>query len=89
MQPPFEESALALIDNQRQRPPVTLRRLCRGPDAAQQVGARGVKQVIAVQVARERVDQREAHLRPLNHRDSHGPIQRNDGGWVEAFEKVV
>ena len=64
MQPPLEESALALVRNQRQRPPVTLRRLRRGPDAAQQVGARGVKQVIAVEVSRERVNQREARLRP-------------------------
>jgi hypothetical protein len=71
-QPPLEESALALIRNQRQRPPVALRRLRRGPDAAQQIGARGMQQVIAVEIACERVNQRERQLRTVNHRHRHG-----------------
>ena len=88
-QPPLEKSALALICNQRQRPAVALRRFRRGSGATQQVGARGMQQMIAVEIACDRVNQRERHLRAVNHCDRHGPVQRHDRRWLQVIEQVV
>ena len=59
-QPPLEKSALAVIGDQRQRSRIALRRFYRGSGAAQQIGARSMQQVIAVEIAGsgERIDER-------------------------------
>src|SRR2546422_5739156 len=70
-QSPLEKSALGVIGDQRERSRVALRRFRRGSDAAQQVGARGMEKVIAVEVAGggQRLDERsEEHTSELQSR---------------------
>src|SRR5947208_16933556 len=70
-QPPLEKSALGVIGDQRERSRVALRRFRRGSDAAQQVGARGMEQVIAVEVAGggQRLAEGERRLSADHHGD--------------------
>src|SRR5438034_5907639 len=58
-QPPLEKSALGVVGDQRERSRITRGRLRRGSEATQEIGPRGVQQVIAVEVAGggERVDE--------------------------------
>ena len=59
-----------------ERSPVGGRRPRVAPlEAAEQVGAGGVEQVVAVEVAGERVDQRQSGAGPVGHRHRHGPVQ--------------
>ena len=50
-QAPVEKAALALVGGQLQRPAIAFRGLHRTPQTPQQIGARGVQQMIAVQLA--------------------------------------
>src|SRR5256885_1235872 len=70
---------------------VALRRLVRGSQTAQQVGPRGMQQVIPVEVAGggELVDEREGRPRALHHGDRRRAIQGDDGRGLQALEHVV
>jgi hypothetical protein len=87
----LEEAALAVVGDQRQGSCVALGRFRRGPDSAQQVGARGVQQMIAVEIARrgERIDKCERRLRAVRHGDCHRAVQRHDRRGLQAFEKII
>ena len=50
-QPPLEKPALAVVGDQCQRARVALRRFLGGSEAAQQIGAGGMQQVIVVEIA--------------------------------------
>ena len=45
--------------------------------------------VVAVEVDRERVEQAQAGIRAIGHRDRHRPVERHDGGGPDALEFVV
>src|SRR5437870_2921751 len=63
----------------------------RRSEAAQQIGARGVQQVIAVEIASvgERADDRERCPRAVHHRDGRGSVQGDDGGGLHALQEIV
>src|SRR2546422_23537 len=84
-QPPLEKSALGVIGDQRERSRVALRRFRRGSETAQQIGARGMQQVVAVEVAGggQRFDERERRSRAVHHRDRGGAVQGDDGGGLQ------
>src|SRR5205809_2130205 len=90
-QPPLEKSALGVIGDQRERSRVALRRFRRGSDAAQQVGARGMEQVIAVEVAGggQRLDEGERRAGAVHHGDRRRAVQGDDGGGLQALEHIV
>ena len=56
-------------------------------EPAQEVGARGVKQMVLRQV--DPLDKLEAELRPVSHCDGHGTVQLDDRRRLEARELVV
>ena len=60
-QPAFEKATLGVVGRERNGSGVGSRRICRASEPAQQIRARGVKQVIPVEIALggERVDERE------------------------------
>ena len=60
-----------------------------GPAAAQQIGPRGMEQVIVFEIAGQGVDQREAGLGALHHRDGYGPIERHNRGRLHPLEQIV
>ena len=51
-------------------------RFCRGSDAAEQIGTRGMQQVIAAEIAGcgERIDNRERRLRAVHLGNRHRPV---------------
>jgi len=66
-QPPLEESALGVVRDQLQRLGIALCGFRRRPEAPQQVGAGGMEQVIAVELAvgGERIDESERRPRAV------------------------
>ena len=62
-----------------------------GSEAAEQVGPRGVQQVIPVKLAgrRDRLDERERCRRAIHLGNRHCPVQRHDGRGFHAFKKIV
>src|SRR2546425_13085958 len=52
-QPPLEKSALGVIGDQREGSRIALRRFLRGSETAQQIGARGMQQMITVELRSE------------------------------------
>ena len=76
-QPPLEKSAFAVIRDQSEGSQIALRRFDWGAKTPQQIGARGMQQVIVGQIVvfGQRVDQRESRLRTVYHRHGYGAVQ--------------
>ena len=87
----FEKSTFALIGHQRERSLVALCCFQGGSDTTQQIGSRGVQEVIAVEIAGsgERIDKRERRLGAVSHRNRHSSVQRHDRRGLEPLEKIV
>src|ERR1700688_1388382 len=87
----LEESALAVIGDEGEGPRVTLRRLVKRPKAAEQIGARGVQQMIVVQVIRggHGIHCGKPRSRTIRHRDRYSTIQGYDGRWLYSFQCIV
>src|SRR5207245_6387934 len=90
-QPPLEKSALGVIGDQREGSRIALRRFLRGSETEQQIGARGMQQMITVELAAggERIDERERRPRAVRHRDRRRAVQGHDGGGLLALEELV
>src|SRR5438067_985412 len=87
----FEEAALGVVGDQPDRRRVTLRRRRRASQPAEQLGARGMEQVIAVEVAGggEGVDEVERRAGALDHRDRRRAVEGDDGRGLQTLEHVV
>ena len=88
-EPALEEAALGrrCVTSARARR-VALRRLRAVAEPAQQVGARGMQQVVAVELTGggELVDEREGRGGAVHHRDGHGAVERDDRRGLQALE---
>ena len=50
-----------------------------------------MQKMIVVEIAGcgERLDERQRRPRAVDHRDRHCTVQRHDGRWLHAFERIV
>src|SRR5579864_487914 len=83
----LEEGALALVRRQLERAAVRVGGVVALAEPAQEVGARGVEEVVALE--RQPVEQREAGARAVRHRDGDRAVQLDDRRRVRTRELAV
>src|SRR5438105_8205192 len=81
-EPPFQEASLDRVRRELQGTAVRRSRVAAATSSSEQVGPRGVVQVVPLE-ALDRVDELQAALRPLRERDRDGAVQLDDRARVE------
>src|SRR5215469_10388648 len=87
----LEIGTLDAVRHQRESAPIRLRGGLERAEPAQHVGARGVVEVIAVELSgyAELVDQRQPAARPFGHADRDGTIEPHDRARLEPRQFAV
>src|SRR5579862_6443559 len=85
-QTPLQKAPLTVVGNQLQSPAITLRSVLGGTQAAQEIGARGMQEVIILEVtgSDHRVDDFQRCPRSISHGDGNAAVERNNRRWLQA-----
>ena len=86
-EPPLQKPPLGVVDDELQRAGVGGTRIRVATDAAQQLGARGVEVVVAVEVELDRSD--PAHVRVAGLRNRDRAVERDDGRAGQSRQRSV